>query len=318
MSFQLKRNLLITILLLVLVGIIGLLVSALVPLFTPPQPTPVLKTQSVVASDEHYIEKIDNFSVQGFDAKNQLRHLIEAQHYFSLENSPALLIAPKVRVFNEAGVEDYVLNAKRAYYANNAQIQFIGEVDIHSKTGISHTINTPMLVVDTTTYDLKATLPITYTDTRITADAQGMYMQPNGEKIELTGKTKIVQENGSQLLTKNIYIDRANGKQHYYSKHNTIYVTENGKVYAGGMDMDGHQALLRLWGNVKILPNSGSQIYTKDLTIDQSSGQDIYQTQHNIHYQSKVADIHAKGMRYEAHEQKIKLTGGVFGRYNTQ
>jgi lipopolysaccharide export system protein LptA len=79
--------------------------------------------------------------------------------------------------------------------------------------------------------------------------------------------------------------------------------------------MDMRKEIIQLLGKVKILQNSGSKINTKDLIVDQSEGNEVYRTKEKIRYQSKVADIHATGMRYDAKNQKIKLTGGVVGRY---
>jgi Protein of unknown function (DUF1239). len=41
----------------------------------------------------------------------------------------------------------------------------------------------------------------------------------------------------------------------------------------------------------------------------------VYRTKEKIHYQSKLADIRAIGMHYDAKKRKIKLTGGVIGSY---
>lgn len=318
MSFQLKHNLSIITLILILVGIIGLLSQVFGYLFAPPRPSSNLSVQPPVATPtQDYVEKIDNFSLQNFDAKHQLLHFIEAKHYFKSKDAPALLLEPKVRMYDKTGAEAYFLSAKRAHYLDNAQVKFSGRVNIHSKTGVTHTINTQALLVNTQTHDLSTNTPITYLDKRMKVEAQGMQMQAHGEKIKLTGEVKITQQ-GAQLLAKNIYIDRTDGQQHYYSKHKVIYTAENNKIYADSMDMNAQKALLWLLGNVKILQNSGAQIHTQNLLIDQSNGQDIYQTKHNIRYKSKAANISAKGMRYATKSQKIKLTGGVLGRYNNQ
>ena len=145
--------------------------------------------------------------------------------------------------------------------------------------------------------------------------AQGMRMKAKEDKMKLLGKTSINQDTGQKILTKDLYIDQSNGQKHYYSKNDTTYLATDNKIYADGIDMDMRKEIVQLLGKVKILQNSGSKINTEDLIVDQSEGNEVYRTKERIRYQSKVADIHATGMRYDAKKQKIKLTGGVVGRY---
>jgi len=131
----------------------------------------------------------------------------------------------------------------------------------------------------------------------------------------LTSKRANYLDSGQKILTKDLYIDQSNGQKHYYSGNDTTYLAPDNKIYASGIDMDMRKEIVQLLGKVKILQNSGSKINTEDLIVDQSGESEIYRTKERIHYQSEVADIYATGMRYDAKNQKIKLTGGVVGRY---
>lgn len=239
---------------LILFGIIWIFVQVFMYFFASSAAPSKEKIQPLVMLKKDYVEKIDNFSLQHFDSEHKLLHLIEAKHYFSRKNAPDLLLNPKVSVYDKNGVQSYYLSAKRANYLDNAQVEFTGKVNIHSKIGVTHIIDAKSLLVNMQTNDLNTQQPITYSNAHIKIAAQGIQVQSTSEEIKFTG-------------------------------------------------------------NVKILQSSGTQITTKDLHINQSGGQNIYQTKHDINYKSKVANISAKAMDYDVKRQKIKLTGSVFGRY---
>ncbi len=315
-SFQLRHNLLITVFIIVIAGIMWLLMELLSYSFdvvTVDNDKP-LSDNEAVSKEVSYVERIDQFALQEFDDQQRLSHYIEAKQYFNFENSPALLIDPVVTTYDEKGKQDYVLSSDRAHYLETGDIRFSGKVDVHS-SGITHKMNTQELLVGTKTDDLISNKKVTYLGQNNKMVSQGMRMKTKADKMKLTGDTKIFQDSGQKILTKDLYVDQSNEQQHYYSDHDTTYLSEENKIYAAGIDMDAQKEVLKLLGNAKILQNSGSTINTKDLIVDQQDGAEIYKTKEKIHYQSGVADIHAVGMNYDALKQKIKLTGGVVGRY---
>ena len=316
-SFQLRHNLLITVFIIVVIGVMWLLMQGLSYSFSALQgkaPAPLTENE-IVSQEVSYIEKIDNFALQEFDENQQLSHFVKAKSYFNFKESPALLLDPRVTTYNEKGKADYVLTSDRAHYLDSGEIKFKGKVDIHSSTGVTHKMNTQELLVSTKSDDLISNKKVTYLGERAKIIAQGLHMKAKEDKIKLIGKTSINQDTGQKILTKDLYIDQSNGQKHYYSKNNTTYLSIDNKIYADGIDMDMRKEIVQLLGKVKILQDSGSKINTKDLIVDQSGESEIYRTKERIHYQSKVANIHATGMRYDAKNQKIKLTGGVVGRY---
>jgi len=313
MNFQFRSNLIITLFIIVVIGVMWILIELLSYSFG--KISPALTENEIVSKEVAYLEKIDRFSLQEFDNYQNISHFVEAKSYFNFKNRPALLLDPKVTTYGDSEKEDYVLSAQRANYLDNGEIKFTGEVDIHSSSGVTHKINTEELIIGMKTDDLVSHKKVIYLGERGKVVAQGMYMHTKQDKLELTGKIVIHQDGGQRILTKNLYIDQSNGKKHYYSKNDTSYLTKYNKIYAAGIDLNMKTELLTLAGKVKILQESGSKINTENLSIDQSNGGELYRTDEKIHYQSRVADISAIGMRYDAQDQKIKLTGGVVGRY---
>ncbi|HIM58619.1 MAG TPA: LPS export ABC transporter periplasmic protein LptC [Gammaproteobacteria bacterium] len=317
MNFQFRSNLIIALFIIVVIGTMWLLMQGLSYSFNLLQgkEPPPLTDNEVISQEVSYIVKIDNFALQEFDQDQQLSHFIEAKKYFNFKNTPALLLDPKVTIYNEKGDEDYILTSNRANYLDSGEIKFKGKVNVRSSTGVTHKMNTQELLVSTKTDDLISNKKVTYLGERAKMVAQGMHMKAKEDKMKLLGKTRINQDGGQEILTTDLYIDQSNGQKHYYSKNSTTYLAPDNKIYADGVDMDMRKEIIQLLGKVKILQNSGSKINTQDLIVDQSGGNEVYRTKERIRYQSEVADIHATGMHYDAKNQKIKLTGGVVGRY---
>lgn len=316
MSFNLRRNLLFTAFIIAIISVAWLLIQGVLYAFGALQNEKViLSAEELLVKNLSYTEKINNFTLQEFGANRKVSHLIKAKSYLGFKDIPALLFSPTVTLYDDKGGENYTLAAKRANYFENGNIKFIGNVDIYTGDDTVHKMNTEELLVGAQTKDLISNKKVTYLAEHAKIIASGMYMKPKQDKMKLLGKTRILQNSGQKILTKTLYIDHSKGKKHYYSKNKITYISANNKVYAQSMDMNMDDKLVKLLGKVKILQNSGSKIKTKNLVVDQSKGNEIYRTKQDIHYQSKVADIRAKRMRYDAKKQKIKLSGGVVGRY---
>lgn len=311
--FKLRHKLLVVVAIIVIMTVAWLLMQGLWHSFSD-YSEPLIETE-VAPQDVPYLEKIDQFALQQFDANQRLSYFVEAKNYFNFKNEPALLADVKVITYNQKGEEGYILTSKRAHYLDSGEIKFKGKVGIHTGTGVVHKIKTPELLVSTKTEDLISHKPVTYLGDRTKMVAQGMHMETQKDRIKLIGKTRISQDSGQTIVTKNLYIDQSNGQQHYYSKHATTYLATGNKIYAQGVDMDMRKQIVQLLGKVKILQKSGSEINTQDLIVDQSGDNEIYRTKNTIRYRSSVANIQAMSMRYDAKNQKIKLTGGVVGRY---
>ncbi len=188
-SFQLRQNLLITAFIIVIIGFVWLLMLLLSYAFSllgNQQQVPLVQSKTTF-SEVAYIEKIDNFVLQEFDAKAQLSHFVKAKSYLNFKNSPALLIEPEVTLYDEKGLKDYVLNSKRAHYTDNGEIKFKGEVGIRSSNGLKHKINTEELLVGIKTHDLISKKPVTYLGENVKITSQGIHMYAKNDTIKLTG-----------------------------------------------------------------------------------------------------------------------------------
>lgn len=312
-NFHLRRNLLVALLIIVPIGIVWLLITLFSAVLTPEEE--VEAEAAKVSKVTSYIEKIDNFSLQAFNSKQQLAHLIQAKNYFNFKQAPALLIDPVVIAYNEKGEQIYTMTSKRANYLDNGEVKFKGKVDINSKTGAVYNMHTKALTANTQTSDLLSNEAVTYLDKTAKVLAQGMHMMTKQDKMRLLGKTSINQDSGQRILTRDLMIDQSNAQKRYYSKNDTSYTAHGNKIHAQGIDMDMNKATVALLNTVEILQKSGAKINTKNLNIDQSDNKEIYSTKEKVHYQSQTANIYATGMLFNAKEQKIKLTGGVTGRY---
>ena len=155
-SFQLRHNLLITVFIIVIIGVAWLLMQGLSYSFSALQekePAPLTQNE-VVSKEVSYVEKIDNFVLQEFNANQQLSHFVEARNYFNFKDTPALLLDPKVTTYNKKGEKDYILTSERANYLDSGEIKFKGKVNVRSNTGVTHKMNTQELLVSTKTDDL--------------------------------------------------------------------------------------------------------------------------------------------------------------------
>lgn len=317
MNFQLRHNLLITIFIIVIIATMWLLMKGLSYSFELLNAkNPETLTESEILSQEvSYQEKIDDFALQEFGANQVLSHFVEADSYYNFKDTPALLINPKVTTYDQQGSKNYILSAKRAHYLDSGELNFTGKVDVSSSDGIQHKMNTQELLIDTRTDDLVSYKEVTYLGENAKIISQGMHMKTKANKMKLTGDTRIHQDGGQKILTKDLYIDQSSDQKHYYSDNKTTYLSIANKIYADGMDMDMKEKITHLLGKINLVQNSGSTIKTNNLILDQSNEREVYKTNDDIHYQSSVADIRAKRMHYDAVQQKIKFSGGVVGRY---
>lgn len=263
----------------------------------------------------NYIEKINNFSLQEFNDKQQLVRFVKAKNYFNLKQTPFVLIEPTIIIYNEKGEEVYSMTSKRVNYLGNGEIKFKGKVNIKSNTEVVYEIHAKELLVNTKTNDLMSQKEITYFDKHSKILSEGMTVIAAKNKMQLLGKISISQNDGQEILTRDLTIDQSNTQKHYYSKNDTIYLAHGNKIHSRGIDIDMNKNLVKLLNTVKILQKSGIKIDTKNLIIDQSNNKEIYSTKEKVHYQSKTSNIYSTGMRFHAKEQKIKLTGGVTGHY---
>jgi len=97
--------------------------------------------------DITYLEKIDNFLIKEYSKEQLLLHTLEADTYYSYKNSPVQLLNIKLTTYDEVGQEGIVLTSNRAEILKSGEFFFNGKINLQSKNGSLHEINTESLIV---------------------------------------------------------------------------------------------------------------------------------------------------------------------------
>ena len=272
-------------------------------------------------NEASYLEKIDNFVIKEYSNEQLLLHIVEAETYSRKKNKPVELLNVKVTTYDEFGQMGIVLTSNRAEILESGEIFFNGEVNIQSKNGVSHKVNTESLIVFSNNGQIKSNRKVAYLGENAKIDAQGMEMNIEDDTMSLIGKTIINQDSGSVIETINLFVSHTDGKKLYKSIEKTFYNSNDSEVSADkGMDLDMNENLMKLLGKVEILNSGGSTmggstIDSYNLIVDQSNGREVFKSNDSTHYQTQVSDIRAKRMHYDAKTKKVELMGGVLGVY---
>jgi len=264
--------------------------------------------------DTPYLEKIDNFIIKEYSSDQVLLHTIEADVYKSFKNSPVQLDTVKVTTFDEKQDETLTLTSNRAVLFKSGTIHFIGEVEIKTVSGISHEIDTELLVVKGD--QINSNRDVFYLGEKAKIRAQGMDMNINSDLMNLNGDVEIIQDNGATIVTKNLFISHSLGEKRYESKEKAVYRSkENIANSDKGVDINMNLEQTNLLGDVTVVNGSGNSLTSYNLIIDQSNGSEIFKSNSPSRFQSNTVDIRAKKMHYDAIAKKLKLTDEVVATY---
>ena len=320
-AFQIRKIQSIIVLIIVLIAILWLFQDNIAKISMFQKNTQQFDTINEEMKDIYYLEKIDNFVIKEYSDEQLLLHIVEAETYFRKKNKPVELLNVKVKTYDKFDQEGVVLTSNRAEILNSGEIFFNGKVNIKSKNGVSHEINTESLIVFSNNGQIKSNRKVNYLGENAKIDAQGMEMNIEDDTMSLIGKTIIDQDSGSVIETINLFVVHTDGKKLYKSTGKTFYNSIDNQVSADkGIDLDMNENLIKLFGEVEILNSGGSSmggstIESYNLIIDQSNGGEVYKTNDSAHYQTQVSDINAKRMHYDAKTKKVELMGGVLGVY---
>ena len=158
-------------------------------------------------SDAPYLEKIDNFIIKEYSKEQVLLHTIEADVYKSFKNSPVQLETVKVTTFDEYQNEDLTLKSNRAVIFKSGAIHFIGQVEIKTMSGISHEIDTELLIVKDG--QINSNRSIVYLGESAKIMAKGMDMNLDKDIMNLNGEVQILQDTGAIIDTRDLFINQA-------------------------------------------------------------------------------------------------------------
>ena len=279
------------------------------------------KTETLVrineeAKEKPYLEKIENFLVKEYSDDQLLLHTIEAETYFSYKDSPVLLLEIVAKTYDKSQQENLILKSNRAKIMKSGEVIFNGEVNIVTKSGVLHQIDTEELTLLTESNQIKSESEITYLGVNEKITSQGMEMNLDSDTLYLNGEVKIKQDFGPIINTTNLFVNHYDGNKIYQSKGKTVYSSEDNTVSSEqGIDADMNKNLLNLLGKVNILGVSGSTIDSYNLTIDQSNGGEVFKSNDLVHYQATGVNIKAKKMYYDVPIKKIELTSEVSAVY---
>ena len=264
--------------------------------------------------DTPYLEKIDNFIIKEYSSDQVLLHTIEADVYKSFKDSPVQLEIVTVTTFDEKQNESLTLTSDRAVIFKSGSIHFIGEVEIKTLSGISHEIDTELLVVKGD--QIKSNRDVFYLGENAKIKAQGLDMNTKSDLVNLNGDVEILQDSGATLTTKNLLISHGSGEKKYESNEKTIYKSNENIVNADrGVDINMKTEQTKLLGDVAVVNGFGSSLTSYDLIIDQSNDGEIFKSNSPTRFQSNTVDIKAKKMHYDAIVKKLKLTDEVKATY---
>ena len=264
--------------------------------------------------DTPYLEKIDNFIIKEYSSDQVLLHTIEADVYKSFKDSPVQLEIVTVTTFDEKQNETLTLTSDRAVIFKSGSIHFIGEVEIKTLSGISHEIDTELLVVKGD--QIKSNRDVFYLGENAKIKAQGLDMNTKSDLVNLNGEVEILQDSGATLTTKNLLISHGSGEKKYESNEKTIYKSNENIVNADrGVDINMKTEQTKLLGDVTVVNGFGSSLTSYDLIIDQSNDGEIFKSNSPTRFQSNTVDIKAKKMHYDAITKKLKLTDEVKATY---
>ena len=312
--FQTKKIQSVIVFIIVLVAILWIFQDNILSISVFEKSTKESEFSEEQIKDTPYLEKIDNFIIKEYSSDQVLLHTIEADVYKSFKNSPVQLDTVKVTTFDEKQDETLTLTSNRAVLFKSGTIHFIGEVEIKTVSGISHEIDTELLVVKGD--QINSNRDVFYLGEKAKIRAQGMDMNINSDLMNLNGDVEIIQDNGATLVTKNLFISHSLGEKRYESKEKTVYRSkENIANSDKGVDINMNLEQTKLLGDVTVVNGFGSSLTSYNLIIDQSNGSEIFKSNSPSRFQSNTVDIRAKKMHYDAIAKKLKLTDGVVATY---
>ena len=134
----------------------------------------------------------------------------------------------------------------------------------------------------------------------------------NGE-IKFTGDININYMDGQSYMVTTDELIFNTKNNHLISNKKVVYSSDNIVVTSKGLQITTNKDKIQLMGDV-VMDNLGNdRINTKNLTIN--TLQKTYVTEEKTHYQSKITNIYANSMHYNAEKRQIKLSGGVKAYY---
>jgi len=203
-------------------------------------------------SEENFSDRVENFSTQEFDKDLRLSRLIESDIYTNYKDKPGLMKNPKVTSFGETpNIVDYVMIAKKGLHLDSGDFLFMGSVNIESKTGVKHIMKSDSILYKKDSEEIISQDEVTYFGENDEMVSDGMHMNPKNNNMQMTGRTKIYRKTGSEIVTKNLRIDKTNTQEKYATNESVLYNSQLLKVKSIGMEYDAKSQNLELFQEVE-------------------------------------------------------------------
>ena len=273
--FQTKKIQSFIVFIIVLAAILWIFQDNILSISVFKKTTEVSELSDEQIKDTPYLEKIDNFIIKEYSSDQVLLHTIESDVYKIFKDSPVQLEIVTVTTFDEKQNESLTLTSNRAVIFKSGSIHFIGEVEIKTLSGISHEIDTELLVVKGD--QIKSNRDVFYLGENAKIKAQGLDMNTKSDLVNLNGEVEILQDSGATLATKNLLISHGSGEKRYESKEKTVYKSNENIVNADrGVDINMKTEQTKLLGDVTVVNGFWSSLTSYDLIIDKSNDGEIF------------------------------------------
>jgi LPS export ABC transporter protein LptC len=130
-------------------------------------------------------------------------------------------------------------------------------------------------------------------------------------EVRFTGQVDISSSNGIayKMNTQELLVDT--NTDDLTSHKEVTYLGEKVKIIAQGMYMKTKDNKMQLTGDAHIIQNSGQNILTKDLYIDESNNQKHYYSDNKTTYLSTANKIYAEGVDMNMQTELTQLLGKV-------
>ena len=263
-----------------------------------------------------YLEKIENFEIHEYSDNGKILSTINAETYFSFNNSPIKLLKVRLKTFDDQQKEAVELTSKNAEILKTKEIIFSGMVNIETKNNVYHELESDSLTFHSDEGEITSNTNVLYQSERAKIKAKGMLMNIDSDTLLLKDSVNIKHESGSNIDTSNLSINHSNGEKIYSSEDKALYRSNETEITANsGLIMDMNKNLTNLLGEVEIIEKTGTKIKTANLLIDNSNGSEVYKTDQPTEYISVQSNIKSNKMFFDAISKKLKLTGEVVAIY---
>jgi len=222
-AFQIRKIQSIIVLIIVLIAILWLFKDNISKVSVFQKHTQQFDTIKEELKDITYLEKIDNFLIKEYSKEQLLLHTIEADTYYRYKNSPVKLLNIKLTQYDEIGQKKAVLTSNRAEIRKSGDIFFKDKINIQSKNGALHEINTESLIVLSNSGQIISNSEVAYLGENAIIHAQGMEMSNNDDTMSLVGDVIINQDSGAVIETVNLFVSHDDGEKIYKSTGKTFY-----------------------------------------------------------------------------------------------